>query len=504
MEVSEHSQTTPIGTPGEPYRLAEDRRSSDSRIESGPGRVIASARETWSLRRQLIVPLGATILLVALAVSAITWWAAQDSQRRWATEKMDTVYEQLRQASYPLTERVIEQIKSYSGVDAILTPRDGAPVTTLSHSDYAALAEKASGSRTSVATGKWTLGDRLFHYRRYTQPLKIRDDGLKELVLLVQQPRNSGVFFAPVWAPIASGLVSVAAMILVTTLVGSRIVRRIEDLETQVVRIAQGKFDVVEPRGPNDAIRRLSVSINSMSSQLAKAQDWIARTERSRLISMIAGGMAHQLRNSLTGASLLLQSFIRSHAGQRVEELSMAEQQLKLAAEAVRRLLASDPNVEMVDEPEMPACTIMDAARDCVAAYAQHQQVALHWHLGENNQDALVPQGSAVVGAVVNLLMNGIEATGRGGQVQCRMDCQTSPRQVRWRVIDDGPGPDPKLSNSIMEPFVTSKKEGVGLGLAMAARVAKTCHGSLSWRREQDHTLFELVIPIQAGEGDAP
>jgi signal transduction histidine kinase len=456
-------------------------------------------RETWSLRRQLIVPLGATILLVALAVSAITWWAAQDSQRRWAAEKMDTVYEQLRQASYPLTERVIEQIKSYSGVDAILIPKEGAPVTTLSQADYNALAANASDPRSSVATGTWMLGDRLFHYRKYTPPLNIRDDGLQELVLLVQQPRDPGVLFAPVWAPIASGLVSIAAMILVTTIVGSRIVRRIEDLESQVVRIAQGKFDVVEPRGPNDAIRRLSVSINTMSSQLAKAQDWIARTERSRLISMIAGGMAHQLRNALTGASLLLQSFIRSHAAESVEELSMAEQQLKLAAEAVRRLLASDPNVEMVDEPEMPAHSIMDAARDCVATYAQHQQVAMAWDLGERNHDTFVPQGSAVVGAIVNLLMNAIEATGRGGQVECRMDCRTAPQQVCWRVVDNGPGPDPTLANSIMEPFVTSKKEGVGLGLAMAARVAKRCHGSLSWRREQDHTIFEFVIPSRTG-----
>ncbi len=421
---------------------------------------------------------------------------------------MDTVYEQLRQASYPLTERVIEQIKSYSGVDAILFPKEGAPVTTLSPADYDALAANASDPRSSLATGKWPIGDRLFHYRKYNPPQNIRDDGFKKLVLLVQQPRYSGGLFAPAWAPIASGLVCVVAMILVTTLVGSRIVRRIEDLESQVVRIAEGKFDVVEPRGPNDAIRRLSVSINSMSSQLCKAQEWIARTERSRLISMIAGGMAHQLRNALTGASLLVQSFIRSHAGQSVEELSLAEQQLKLAAEAVRRLLASDPNIEMVDEPEMPAHAIMDAARDCVATYAQHQQVAMTWDGGDSDHESFVPQGSAVVGAIVNLLMNAIEATGRGGQVQCLMEYQATPPQVLCRVIDNGPGPDPALAHSIMEPFVTSKKEGVGLGLAMAARVAKRCHGSLSWRREQGHTIFELAIPTRiptrTGDNNAP
>jgi signal transduction histidine kinase len=284
-------------------------------------------------------------------------------------------------------------------------------------------------------------------------------------------------------------------MILVTTAVGSRIVRRIEDLESQVVRIAGGSFDVVEPRGPDDAIRRLSVSINSMSSQLATAQDWIARTERSRLISMIAGGMAHQLRNALTGASLLIQSFVRSQGGEPAKELAMAENQLKSAADAVRRLLASDPNIELVDEPEMPAPAIQEAVEDCVAMYAQHREVSLTWENGDCDGDLWIPQGSAVVGAIVNLVMNAIEAAGRGGQVRCQMSAQSFRHSVCWRITDNGPGPDPFLASAIMEPFVTTKKEGIGLGLAMAARVANRCRGSLAWRREEPHTIFELTIP---------
>jgi signal transduction histidine kinase len=435
-------------------------------------------------------------LLVALAVSAITWWAAQDSQRRWAAEKLDTVYEQLRQASYPLTERVIEQIKNYSGVDAILIPKEGAPVTTLSQADYIELAANAFDPKSSVATGTWALGDRFFHYRKYTPPLNSRNDGLKELVLLVQQPRDSGVLFAPVWAPIASGLVSVAAMILVTTMVGSRIVRRIEDLESQVDQIAGGHFDIMEPHGPDDAIRRLSVSINSMSSQLALAQDWIARTERSRLISMIAGGMAHQLRNALTGASLLVQSYLRSHPGEPTGELEMAEKQLRLATDTVRRLLASDPNVELVDEPNMGLDAIHLAVRDCVAPYVNHHQVVLTWDLETSEDDLMIPQGSAVVGALVNLMMNAIEATGGGGKVRCELRLIRSPTlRVCWRILDHGPGPDPALAHAIMEPFVTTKKEGIGLGLAMAAKVASRCQGSLAWRREEPWTIFELIIP---------
>ncbi|MFN9437512.1 MAG: ATP-binding protein [Planctomycetota bacterium] len=454
---------------------------------------VFDGRETWSLRRQLIVPIGATILLVALAVSGITWWAVRDSEQRWAAEKMDSVYEQLRVASFPLTERVLEQIRNYSGVDVVVIPHEGVSVTTLDPNDFRDLS--SAERMVSEPSGKLTLGDRVVHYRTYDASRSFRDVEVKALVLFVPQPRDTRFLFGPVWAPIASGLISILAMILVTTAVGSRIVRRIEDLESQVVRIASGSFDVVEPSGPDDAIRRLSISINSMSSQLATAQDWIARTERSRLISMIAGGMAHQLRNSLTGASLLIQSFRRSQPGEPAKELTMDENQLISAADAVRRLLASDPNIELVDEPEMPALAIQEAVRDCVAMYAQHREVSLLWESGGCDGGLWIPQGSAVVGAIVNLVMNAIEATGRGGEVRCQMSTEPSSHSVCWRIADNGPGPDPSLANAIMEPFVTTKKEGIGLGLAMAARVANRCRGSLAWRRKEPNTIFELTIP---------
>ena len=173
----------------------------------------------------------------------------------------------------------------------------------------------------------------------------------------------------------------------------------------------------------------------------------------------------------------------------------MAENQLKSAADAVRRLLASDPNIELVDEPEMPALAIQEAVRDCVAMYAQHREVSLLWESGGCDGGLWIPQGSAVVGAIVNLVMNAIEATGRGGEVRCQMSTEPSSHSVCWRIADNGPGPDPSLANAIMEPFVTTKKEGIGLGLAMAARVANRCRGSLAWRRKEPYTIFELTIP---------
>jgi nitrogen-specific signal transduction histidine kinase len=53
------------------------------------------------------------------------------------------------------------------------------------------------------------------------------------------------------------------------------------------------------------------------------------------------------------------------------------------------------------------------------------------------------------------------------------------------------------VTGRLFEPFVTSKPEGVGLGLAVARQVAESHGGSLSWRRDPDRTCFRIELPVE-------
>ena len=57
-------------------------------------------------------------------------------------------------------------------------------------------------------------------------------------------------------------------------------------------------------------------------------------------------------------------------------------------------------------------------------------------------------------------------------------------------VVDSGPGPPPELAETLCDAFVTSKPEGVGLGLALARQVAADHGGRLSWNRCGRETRF--------------
>ena len=98
--------------------------------------------------------------------------------------------------------------------------------------------------------------------------------------------------------------------------------------------------------------------------------------------------------------------------------------------------------------------------------------------------------------ALLNLTLNAIDAAGPGGHVW--VSSKSDSEQYMLIVEDDGPGPPAELASALFESFVTSKPEGIGLGLTVAVTVAQAHHGSLTWSRRLERTRFEFTLPKTA------
>ena len=166
-----------------------------------------------------------------------------------------------------------------------------------------------------------------------------------------------------------------------------------------------------------------------------------------------------------------------------------------MTEEQVKGLLSLG-RVESQPRVTADLCRLLGDVALLVSPSCRHAGVTLRREQDEGLAAAPVDE-AGLRGAVLNLVLNAIEAAGPGGEVTLGTSTR-SGSVVVIEVADNGPGPPPRLASTLFDPFVTSKPEGVGLGLALARQVAVDHGGDLSWTRADDRTIFRLTIPDNA------
>jgi signal transduction histidine kinase len=281
------------------------------------------------------------------------------------------------------------------------------------------------------------------------------------------------------------GAVSIALTLLAT----QRIVRRLRDLVRRTRLIAGGDFSAMTLPGRPDELRDLGQAINEMAEQLAKYQETLKASERLRLLGQVSGGLAHQLRNGVTGAKLAVQ--LHARAAPDAEELTVALRQLALIEMQLKRFLDLGKETEL----NRQRCALAELVEESVALLrprCQHARIELRWRKPEADV-ALCVDPHQLGQVILNLLTNAIEAAGPGGWVEVHVGAAQGAGFVE--VVDSGRGLDPQVAGRLFEPFVTSKPEGVGLGLAVARQIVNAHGGSLRWQRRGEATVFRIEIP---------
>jgi signal transduction histidine kinase len=127
-----------------------------------------------------------------------------------------------------------------------------------------------------------------------------------------------------------------------------------------------------------------------------------------------------------------------------------------------------------------------------VVSAAKHAHVAWECESPAVDQDLRVTNAPSVRAGLLNLVLNAIQAAGSSGRVRLWSD--RTRTHVQIHVADSGSGPPEALQSAMFEPFITSKPEGIGLGLALAKAAAEEHGGSLSFARLDDHTQFTMSL----------
>jgi signal transduction histidine kinase len=244
---------------------------------------------------------------------------------------------------------------------------------------------------------------------------------------------------------------------------------------------------VVENHRQIKRYQELAGTLAETNRKLELAQEEARRSERLAALGQMSAGLAHEIRNPLGvikgSAEMLHQKLGESNP--LASELAgyISSETNRLSALVTRFLDFARPlHAELVPR-EITA--VLDRALHSVSLSLTQRDENEPVRVERNYETnlPLVPLDESLCEqAFVNLIQNAYDAMGSSGGALRMTAARANDANrdgVEVRIEDTGPGIPPELREQIFNPFVTTKKTGVGLGLSIVSRIVDGHHGTI-------------------------
>jgi signal transduction histidine kinase len=315
-------------------------------------------------------------------------------------------------------------------------------------------------------------------------------------LVIVEQPVSEALATA---LNLEKQLIAVIVVALLGTIIlgylwGRSFIRRIFALTHVTRAIADGKLETRVAISGNDEIRELGDAFNSMADRLIQLQEDIRKQERQAMFGRIAAGLVHDLSHPIQniGNSCKLILKMWEDAEYRETFRSMVDREML----SVKRVLEDLQNIAKPIPLEHFPIEVNRSVGDVVEAMQGLAETAGVTLKTELRPEPLYIDGDVfALGRVYrNLVVNAIQATAPGGLVVAAVEGDGDRVQVR--VYDTGCGIPPDRLHAVFEDFVTTKRRGLGLGLAISRKIVEQLGGRISVASEVGKgTTFVIDFP---------
>ena len=240
---------------------------------------------------------------------------------------------------------------------------------------------------------------------------------------------------------------------------------------------------------------------------IAEAERCRAEDERLVALGNLAAGIAHEIRNPLNTIGLTcryLERFIGEHC-ERSEARAEFNRNFEIVASEVARLTRTLDNFLLLARPadvELTERDVDDMVDAALALYAQELdeagvQVERHRASGL----AVLADADRLEQVFVNLIRNAAQAMDGG---TLTVTSSRADGRVRVAFADTGPGIGAGALHHLFEPYYSTKRSGLGLGLALSQKIVAAHHGTIDVANQAGGAVFTVVLPAHepaAAEG---
>jgi len=271
-----------------------------------------------------------------------------------------------------------------------------------------------------------------------------------------------------------------------------------------VARAAEKKRLTDEKRRLEQEIKRyaeeLEMRVDERTAELIETHKRLVTQERIAALGRAAAQVAHEVKNPLAGLLLYslhlkekssnfseTQTYLVDKIVDTIKHLNSRVEQILGFARPVNLTLVSGNLNQLIND-------VLELLRPQLTA----NNVEVRLSLDQQPAYAMLDQ-SSLRGALINLMLNAIEAMGEGGTLSIAIDHMG--QSLRLEIADTGHGINEEEAKKIFEPFYTTKEQGLGLGMPYAKKIIEQHGGTISLNsRPGEGTTISIVLPAAQTE----
>src|SRR5215216_990321 len=273
-----------------------------------------------------------------------------------------------------------------------------------------------------------------------------------------------------------------------------------------VMRAAEKKRLTDEKRRLEAEIKRhteeLEMRVAERTAELVETHKRLVQQERIAALGRAAAQVAHEVKNPLAGL-LLYSLHLKSKLG------DSAKSEAVLVDKIVDTINHLTARVEQILGFARPLNLkrssgnlngVVQHVLELLQPQITTNKVDVRLSLSEHASSGMIDE-SSMRGALMNLILNSIEAMPNGGRLS--ITSELTDDKLRLEIVDTGRGVSEEEVKKIFEPFYTTKEQGLGLGMPYAKKIIEQHGGTITFdSRLNEGTTISVTLPAERKDVD--
>lgn len=319
--------------------------------------------------------------------------------------------------------------------------------------------------------------------------------------IFIEQPTSEAFFLAKqMTRQLFLFVVLIVFLMILVGYLGVRwqILRNLRTLTEGIKKIGEGDWKHKVQVRSKDEFKQLGDAINTMTDHLDEQAEKIKRQERVSLIGRIAGVLVHDLKHPIQNIRNWTKLLKTNYADKEFREnfsniVNWEFENVDLFFKNLKDLTGEIPFNPVLMSVEQLFNDVLERFR----MEAEKNNITLQKKVNPPDIEVSVDRFS-MSRVLSNLISNSLDAMKKGGRIDITAELKSEDgrKDINISVVDTGMGIPPERLKTLFQDFATTKRKGLGLGLALTQKIVEQHGGTISVHSEVGNgTRFDLKFP---------